>query len=150
MAGLGGQFSPMASHMKPTYSVVIPVFNLSPILNLLLRCLEAQTLPREQFECIIVDDGSTDGSSELLKGYAGGVHLKRHFNIVNLGRSQTRNIGWRQAEGEIVVFLDGDMLPAPEWLEDYHQEFTRNKAEVISGGRYSIDISAQQNGLAAH
>src|SRR5262245_9118770 len=127
--------------MKPTYSVVIPVFNLSPTLNLLLRCLEAQTMPRERFECIIVDDGSTDGSSELLKGHTGGVDLKCHFNVANLGRSQARNVGWRQAEGEVVIFLDGDMLPEPKWLQEYDEAFSSDPADVVSGTRYCVPIT---------
>jgi glycosyltransferase involved in cell wall biosynthesis len=133
--------------MKPIFSVVVPIYNLRRTIDLLLRCLEAQTLANEQFECILVDDSSTDGCVEALKNYHPRINLKRRYNAVNLGRSLTRNVGWREAEGEYVVFLDGDMLPAPEWLAGFQEEIARNPAEVISGGRYSIDIGSRSGDL---
>src|SRR5262245_58306363 len=122
--------------MKPLYSIVIPIYNLRPGLKLLLACLESQTAAKELFEVILVDDGSSDGSSEWLRRYVSDLNLNRVFHFVNQGRSQARNNGWRRAQGEYVIFLDGDMLPTPTWLEGYHDSLNTDASDVLSGGRY--------------
>lgn len=125
--------------MNLRFSIVIPVLNLSVSLDLLLRCLEQLEFPRERFECIIVDDGSTDGTKAILESHQSGLNLTLIFNRVNQGRSQARNIGWQQARGEVVVFLDGDMLPEPQWLQHFDESIARHPEwDVISGGRYCI------------
>src|SRR5207237_4997391 len=105
-------------------------------------CLEAQTLPPEQFECLIVDDGSKDGSGEIASAYRGQLNVRGLAHPVNRGRSHARNTGWRQSEGEIVIFLDADVLPAPHWLEKYRAAWSLGQCDVISGERYYVDVSS--------
>lgn len=127
--------------MNPRFSIVIPVLNLSTSIAVLLRCLEGLDSPRDQFECIIVDDGSTDATRDILKSCRSSLDLTVLSNRVNQGRSQARNIGWQQARGEFVLFLDGDMLPEPALLKDYDQAIARHMDwDVISGGRYCITV----------
>jgi len=130
--------------MRPRFSVIIPVLNLAGSIDLVMRCLEAQTLSREQFECIVIDDGSTDGTGEWLNAYAAPFVLTVARNSVTMGRSAARNVGVRRARGEIFVFLDGDMLPSPSWLSEFDRGFRTHDAEVLSGGRYSIAIDPCQ------
>lgn len=131
--------------MKPVFSIVIPVLNSRPTLELVLRCLDAQTFPRDEFECVIVDDGSTDGTLELLKHHTGGLRLNVVANRAGVGRAQSRELGWRRGEGEIVVFLNGDMLPPPNWLEAYHTAFQQKEAEVVSGGHSHLNLVAKND-----
>jgi glycosyltransferase involved in cell wall biosynthesis/transglutaminase-like putative cysteine protease len=130
--------------MELRFTVVVPVLNLRGSLDLLMRCLEAQTFPRSRFECIVVDDGSTDGSGEFLDTYSAGFPLRVIDNDVNRGRSEARNLGCREARGEILVFLDGDVLPAPSWLDEYDKAFRDQRAEVLSGGRYSVTVDPRR------
>lgn len=129
--------------MKPVFSVVIPVLNGRSSIELVLRCLQAQTFSRDRFECLIVDDGSTDGTVNFLKSYKSDLNLRCFFHKTNKGRSEARNTACSQAQGEILAFLDADMLPEPDWLENYYKAFERSGADVVSGGRYHVDLGTQ-------
>lgn len=93
-------------------SLVIPMYNASSTLPRLLASLSAQTLPREQYEVIFVDDGSTDGSGELVRRYEGFRLLAQQ----NRGPSAARNHGTREARGEIIAYTDADCVLPPDWL----------------------------------
>lgn len=127
------------------YSLVIPVFKDRPSLALLLRCLEAQNFPHQAFECLVVDDGSKDGTLEFLRRYRASFELHSFAHPTNLGRSAARNTGWRQARGEWVIFLDADMLPEPGWLAHYDEIIRQNNCDVVSGGRYHLNLGAKSN-----
>lgn len=133
--------------MNPNFSVVIPAYNIRPSLEMVLRCLEAQTYARDCFECIVVDDNSTDGTREYLQRRQSSIQLVSLLNPSNLGRGATRNIGWQRAAGEIVAFLDGDTLPDPEWLSDLALAFASQNCEVVSGSRYCIEVNPAQDDL---
>jgi glycosyltransferase involved in cell wall biosynthesis len=102
----------------PLISVVIPTFNRTQQVQAALRSVLAQTYP--EFEVIIVDDGSTDGTGQALQmlisqeGWNGRV---RYFFRPNQGQSSARNMGIEKARGELVAFLDSDDIWLPEKLE---------------------------------
>lgn len=130
--------------MSLRFSIVIPAFNALQTLGLLFRCLKEQTFSHDCFECIIVDDGSTDGTEAFLRQQETGFRMEVIRNCTNLGRSAARNLGWRRASGEIVVFLDADMLPVPEWLAEYDCAFVELGVEVLSGARYCVTVAPQE------
>lgn len=102
---------------KPFFSIIIPVYNVAPYLRECLDSVLAQTF--KDWEAICVDDGSTDGSGEILDEY--GARDKR-FRVVhqgNAGVSAARNRGLEEAKGEWVWFLDGDDLILPGALTAY-------------------------------
>ncbi len=93
--------------MPDTISVVIPTFNRAATLGRALASVQAQTCP--PLEVIVVDDGSTDGSAQMLREAFPWVHLLRQDNA---GVSAARNTGIRCARGDWVALLDSD----DEWL----------------------------------
>jgi glycosyltransferase involved in cell wall biosynthesis len=133
----------------PRFSVVIPAVNGRGALERLLRCLAAQSFPRSEFECVIVEGGTPQESTP--PEWAGGLALTTRWvsGAIKGARAQARDLGWRQAAGEIIVFLDDDLLPAPEWLESYDAAFERHLGEVISGGRYRIEANPESFGDGA-
>ena len=131
--------------MQPIFSIVIPVMNSRISLEMVFRCLAAQTLPREKFECLVVDDGSTDGTAEFIKRYRADFNLRAFFHPVNLGRSQARNTACRAAQGEIIIFLDADMLAEPGWLAAYQDAFADFSLDVASGERYHLNLGAKND-----
>jgi glycosyltransferase involved in cell wall biosynthesis len=113
----------------PAVSVVIPCFNAAATLPALLESLAAQTLPRDQFEIIVVDDGSTDSSRELAANVAGVTVLTQSHE----GPGAARNLGARRARGELVLYLDSDLRAAPDLLAG-HLEYHRAHADVAATG----------------
>ena len=98
-------------HNKPNVSVVVTVFNLSEWIGDALASVLEQTCSPEAMELIVVDDGSTDGSVAIVKSILGAVPTKQMLlKSGHGGPSCARNVGWRQATGEWVQFLDGDDL----------------------------------------
>lgn len=99
-------------HGVPWISVVVPAFEAAPRIERCLAALACQTLPAEQYEVIVVDDGSTDDTaSRASLGGARVVRLPR-----NQGPAQARNIGLAAARGELVVFTDSDCEPTADFL----------------------------------
>ncbi len=94
------------------FSVVIPAFNASKTIEQTLRSVFAQSL--QPFEILVMDDGSTDKTSSILKSYESRVQAYRQENS---GVSVARNTLSQMAKGEIIAFLDSDDLWHPRYLE---------------------------------
>lgn len=94
----------------PTLSIIVPVYNVKPYLNRCVRSILAQTF--QNFELILVDDGSTDGSGELCDNLQEGNPKIKVLHQPNSGLSVARNSGLSVAQGEWVGFVDSD-----DWLE---------------------------------
>lgn len=97
--------------MAPLISIVIPLYNKQSSIGRTIESILRQTY--SNYEIIIIDDGSTDGSLEIVKKYADS-----HIGIINqenAGVSVARNRGVKESKGEFISFLDAD----DEWKEDY-------------------------------
>jgi glycosyltransferase involved in cell wall biosynthesis len=103
---------------KPLVSVVIPTYNRAQYLVDALESVFKQTY--EHMEIIVVDDGSTDETRQILKNYSGKIR----YIFLNRGeRSKARNKGIQQSQGEYIAFLDSD-----DW---WHHEKTEKQVEVL-------------------
>lgn len=102
---------------KPKVSILTAHRDSPDVLVKLATALESQTLDREVFEWIVVDDGSIGGAPELLNSYDGPLTLRSVVLKENTGRSAVRNLALREASGEIIVLLDADTLPWPNCLQ---------------------------------
>ncbi len=99
-------------------SVIIPSFNRGYILTEAIDSVLAQTY--QNFEIIVVDDGSTDNTREILTPYKDRI---RYFYQENQGVAAARNKGIEEAKGEFIAFLDSDDLWLPEKLEKQKELF---------------------------
>ena len=93
-------------------SIIVPAYNAAETLGECLAALLDQSIPRGEYEVIVVDDGSTDATQELVEQY--GVHL---LTQANQGPAAARNLGVRHARGEILLFTDADCVPVRNWIE---------------------------------
>jgi glycosyltransferase involved in cell wall biosynthesis len=98
--------------MKPRYSVIIPVYNRSTLIGLAIESILAQT--HADLEIIVVDDGSTDGTCNVVKQFRTSVQL---ISQSNMGPGAARNRGAREARGQYLTFLDSDDVWFPWTLQ---------------------------------
>jgi glycosyltransferase involved in cell wall biosynthesis len=110
----------MAMRRSPRVSSVIIFWNAERFLGEAIESVLAQTY--EDWELMLVDDGSTDGSTSIARGHAernpGRVRYLEHSGHRNLGMSASRNLGSRNGGGEFVAFLDADDVWLPHALEE--------------------------------
>lgn len=110
-------------------SIVIPAYNMREKLARNLAALESQT--ETDFEAVVVDDGSTDGTTEYLRNYKGRIRLSVVSHPQNRGRAAARNSGVSSARGEVVILLDSDMVVLPDFVERHLSLHAQEKRVVI-------------------
>jgi glycosyltransferase involved in cell wall biosynthesis len=106
------------------YSVVVPSHNRRGVLREVLAALDAQQ-EAPGFEIVVVDDGSTDGSAEMLSGWSSGRPLRVLLGPQR-GPAAARNRGVAAAHGARIAFLGDDTVPEPGWLAAHDQAFRRH------------------------
>jgi GT2 family glycosyltransferase len=133
---VGSMLEARVTPRTPAVSVVVATHNRSLRLRQLLAGLRAQTLPLDAFEVIVVDDGSSDPTQEVLTGEArrGALRLCIPPPVERGGPAAARNRGWRLARAPLVAFTDDDCVPTPEWLEAL-LEAARRRPDAIVRGR---------------
>lgn len=106
------------SSRSQSFSIIIPSFNRIEEISDLLASLENLRYPRQRFEIIIADDGSTDGTAEFIKTYhsASGIKLVL-VSQTNQGPGAARNLGVESASGDFFIFIDSDVTVPEHWLE---------------------------------
>lgn len=117
-------------------SIVMPTFNKRERLELTLESLKYQTIKPESFEIIIVDDGSTDGTEDIVKGFAKNFDL-RYIKKNNEGRSSARNKGMKETRSELIIFCDDDLIVAPTFIEGHIKAHEQEKC-VAHGIIYNL------------
>ena len=92
--------------MKPLVSIIITVFNQEKFIDEAIQSIINQTY--SNWECIVVDDGSTDNSAAIVQSFVAKDERIRYFFQTNHGVSAARNLGFQKSTGQFIQFLDGD------------------------------------------
>jgi glycosyltransferase involved in cell wall biosynthesis len=115
---IGNQLEPkkegLIMSVPPMLSIIIPTYNRKEPLREILQLLAQQTYPSDRFEVIVVDDGSTDGTPEIIA--ESFPFALRYVRQSNQGDAAARNFGAQQSQADILVFMDDDMLIEPDYL----------------------------------
>ena len=119
----------------PRFSIIVPAYNVADYLEECLRSVAAQS--GRDWECLVVDDGSTDGATgELADRLAAELPGVRALHRENGGLSAARNTGLAAAAGEWVLFMDGDDRMAPGLLAALRADLDRDPDWDWLVGRY--------------
>lgn len=116
---------PLPAH--PKVSVVVCVYNGERTMDACLASLEKLNYPN--YEVIVVNDGSTDGTRQIAEGY----DYIRLIHQENKGLSEARNVGIRAATGDIIAFTDADCMADPDWLTHLVARFQSSEFGAVGG-----------------
>lgn len=97
----------------PSVSVVVPVYNGAETIAACIESLLKQDYPSDRYDIIIVENGSTDNTTEIVKRFP-----VRLFHSYDKGPAPARNMGLSVSSAEIVAYTDADCVAAPNWLSE--------------------------------
>jgi glycosyltransferase involved in cell wall biosynthesis len=127
MAGIKGKLT------DPLLSVVMPVYNeRDTIEGMIARVL---AVPNLRIELIVVDDGSKDGTSDILRGLQGKYPFKL-FQKPNGGKGSALRLGFKEVTGDLVVIQDADTEYSPEEFPELIELIVQGRADVVYGSRF--------------
>lgn len=113
-------------------SIIIPTYNRCSQLRLLLQSISEQLFPPNDFEVIVVNDGSSDETSQFLDYYK-PYHSFRVVNLKNYGPAVARNRGAEIAIGELLIFTDDDCIVPQNWLTIVTGLFENSQFDAVAG-----------------
>ncbi|KJL06067.1 glycosyl transferase family 2 [Priestia aryabhattai B8W22] len=114
----------------------MPTYNKYHQTSLSLYGLSKQTFSHAEYEVILVDDASSDNTSGILKEVDVPFKFKYIQMKQNKGRSSVRNIGINHAEGDLLIFLDGEMLAPPSFIENHYKHHMHESNLVVTGAMH--------------
>lgn len=110
-------------------SIIIPIYNASSYLHSCLDSLLSQ--PIQDFELILVDDGSTDNSASICGAYVAKDERIKILHEPHKGVAHSRQLRLEQARGEYILYVDADDRIAPEMIADMYQKAVSEKADIV-------------------
>ena len=119
------------NHFFPTFSVIVPTYNRASLIVKTLHSILGQLY--QNFEIIVVDDGSTDNTSELIHAhFAPEIECEkiRYFHIKNSGVCKARNYALAQAKNEWIAYVDSDNLLFPDFLSTFVKNITEKNKKI--------------------
>ncbi len=125
-------------------SVIVPVYNQARMLRLVLRALTAEPAP-VPYEILVCEDGSADGAPEVVREFSGRTEIRYLWQSRRgARRAANRNNGIRCAQGDLLVFLDGDVIPPPHYLASHLAQHDGSPRVVCGSRRYVRDHAIEQ------
>lgn len=127
-------------------SVIVPIYNVESLLPICLDSIKGQTL--NDFECLLIDDGSTDNSGRICDEYVNKDARFKVIHTLNRGASAARNLGLDNAKGEWIQFVDSDDWVEGNFLQNFFEGTT--ESDIIFQGFYSeVDNRPQKKVIDA-
>ncbi len=114
-------------------SIIIAVYNRATFIDSCIKSILNQNY--HNFELIIVDDGSTDGTKKILQNFKNDSRIKLVFNKTNFGLMYSRNKGIKESCGEYIAFTDSDCIVDKDWISELIKPFVNDKNIMIVGGQ---------------
>jgi glucosyl-dolichyl phosphate glucuronosyltransferase len=126
-------------------SIIVPTYNRATMLADVLEGLAAQDAAADLFEVVVVDDGSTDGTAEIVsRATAGSDRPIRYVHQANAGLNAARNKGAAESRGGILVYLDDDVLLPPHYATSMADAFARHAEADAVAGRIRLQLEGPE------
>ncbi len=122
---------------KPIISIVMATYNRSDLLELQLEAFLNQNISGEEFEVVIINDGSPDDTELVLANWKNKLPNLRFYTQKNSGPAVARNKGVEIARGDIIAFTDDDCIVDSDWLEKILTRFKNEEVNVVEGLTYT-------------
>lgn len=114
-------------------SVIIPTRNRASCLKDAVKSVLEQTLDRTDYEILVIDNGSTDRTDQVVEELNGGLDFIRYLYASEPGLHVGRHMGAKNAKGDILVFTDDDIIASPQWLDSIRKAFEDEKTVLVGG-----------------
>lgn len=124
---------------EPLFSIILPIYNMEEYLKRCLDSLVDQTY--ENYEVLMIDDGSTDHCGEICLQYQQQDSRFHLLSQENQGVSAARNHGLKVAQGKYILFVDSDDEVPPNFVKDFADEFEKKSADLVICNYYECLIS---------
>ncbi len=121
-------------------SIIVPIYNAEKYLNKCIKSLINQT--KKELEFILVNDGSTDSSEEIIKSYK-DKRIK-YFKNKNQGIGKTRNFGMKKATGKYIMFLDSDDYLATNACEELFSKAEKDNLDLVINNFYRVEEETEK------
>ncbi|HEY6341520.1 MAG TPA: glycosyltransferase family 2 protein [Bryobacteraceae bacterium] len=122
-------------------SILIPVYNECLTLPLVVQRVLAAPLPEGcEKEVVIIDDGSTDGTTEMLAQYRDSPLVVVHHSIVNFGKGAALRVGIAKSNGDILLVQDGDLEYDPRDYMKILEPLVSGRAKIVYGSRFANGV----------
>ena len=123
-------------------SIIVPIYNMEKLMRKCLDSILTQTF--HDYECLLIDDGSTDGSPAICDEYAAKDSRFTAYHKPNGGLSDARNFGLERAQGEYTIFFDPDDWVGDTCLEEMFTEAEKQNADMVMCDIYYNDAYREQ------
>lgn len=138
----------ISQHYQMYLSIIVPVYNSEMYINTCLNSLLNQGLDTSEYEIIIINDGSTDGTKEIIESYATKYSNIYVYNQENKGIGATRNIGINLAKGDYIYFIDSDDYLLDDVLSNILSCALEHKLDIITFNSKTTTVSGLLNSSA--
>ena len=117
----------------PTVDIIVPCYNVENIIFKCIKSLLLQSYDKNKIKIYLVNDGSTDKTGEILDSFSNESQITIIHNNNNMSQAYTRNVGITKGNGEVICFLDSDMLVKTNWVDAHINTLSNKKIVGVVG-----------------
>lgn len=128
---------------EPRVSVIIPVYNEEKNIGRCLEAIRENVYPKANFEVIVIDDGSTDGTLDVAKKFSGARIIRQNHK----GKVEALNLGLSEAKNDIIITIDADVMIESDFIKNIVRPFSDPKVGAVSG---AAKVANESNMLSAY
>ncbi|MHA1302777.1 MAG: glycosyltransferase [Candidatus Heimdallarchaeaceae archaeon] len=131
-SNIGWKLKPVADHLLPTVSIIVPTLNEEKNLGPCLESLKNLDYPKEKLELIISDGGSKDTTVEIASQYADKIIIDSNVPKGWVGKSYGCHLGYKESKGELLLFTDADTIHEPRSLKIFVFQLLGSESTLVS------------------